>query len=173
MVWLCWRNGRTARRGGHSRRRYWLITLGLLFGGEIAGVIVGSLWIGGLQTPIWVLYGFTWEGLILGGAASYLLANRAARTPVLVFGAPWDPTHWSPEEALDVTDAPDSKEPVVGSIPGRRLILVDEWAGDRAHIGTADGLQGWVDGAGLITFRSERGDVWESPAEPDGSQTED
>jgi hypothetical protein len=70
MVWLCWRNGRTARRGGHSRRRYWLITLGLLFGGEIAGVIVGSLWIGGLQTPIWVLYGFTWEGLILGGAAS-------------------------------------------------------------------------------------------------------
>jgi hypothetical protein len=119
------------------------------------------------------LYGFTWEGLILGGAASYLLANRAARTPVLVFGAPWDPTHWSPEEALDVTDAPDSKEPVVGSIPGRHLILVDEWAGDRAHIVTADGRQGWVDGAGLVAFRSERGDVWEPPAEADGSQTED
>ncbi|HEX7496201.1 MAG TPA: SH3 domain-containing protein [Candidatus Limnocylindrales bacterium] len=170
---LCWRNGRIARKAGHSQRSYWLITLGLLFAGYVVGVIVGSIMIDWAHAPIWATYVCGWGGVILGGAGSYVIANRAARTPVLLFDSPWDPTHWSPEDALDVTDAADSKGPVVGSIPGRRLILVDEWVGDRAHIVTADGQQGWVDGAGLVAFRSERGDVWESPTAPDEPQTED
>jgi hypothetical protein len=173
VVWLCWRNGRTARKAGHSQRRYWLITVGLLFVGVNGGAIVGSILIGGPHPPMWAAYAFTWGGLILGGAASYEIANRAARTPVVVPGAPWDPTHWSPESDLDVTGAPDSKEPVVSVILGRRVVQVDEWAGNRAHVVMADGRHGWVDGEGLVAFRSERADVWESPAEAGGSETDD
>ncbi|MGA3057657.1 MAG: hypothetical protein ABSE70_06435 [Candidatus Limnocylindrales bacterium] len=159
VAWLCWRNGRTVRRSGHSQRRYWLITLGLLFAGVNGGVIVGSILIGGPHTPQWAEYAFTWGGLALGGAASYLIANRAARAPVVVVAsAPWEPTHWSPEGGLDITDAPESREPVVGVILGRRLVAVDEWAGDRAHVTTADGSQGWVDGGGLDAFDSHRRD---------------
>jgi hypothetical protein len=172
MACLCWRNGRTVRKAGHSQRSYWLITLGLLFVGYVAGEIIGSILLGWPHAPVWVTYVCGWGGIILGGAASYQIANRAARTPVPGSGAPWDPTHWSPEGDLDVTDAPDSGS-VVAVIPGRRLILVDEWAGDRAHVVMADGRQGWVDGEGLIAFRSERGDVWESPAEAGGSETDD
>jgi hypothetical protein len=91
---------------------------------------------------------------------------------VLVSGAPWEPTHWSSEGLLHVTDAPGSKT-IVGIIVGRRLVLVDEWEGERAHIVTAEGLQGWVDGEGLDAFRSERADVWESAAEAGGSETDD
>jgi hypothetical protein len=160
VVWLCWRNGRTARRGGHSRRRYWLITLGLLFVGVNGADIVGTILIGGPHTPQWAALAFTWGGLFLGAAASYLVANRAALTPVVVADAPpWEPTHWSPEDGLDVTDAPDSREPVVSVILGRRLVQVDEWAGDRAHVTTADGSQGWVDGGGLVAFESGRVEI--------------
>jgi hypothetical protein len=156
VVWLCWRNGRTARKGGHSQRRYWLITLGLLFVGVNGADIVGVILIGGSHTPQWAVYAFTWGGLFLGAVASYLVANRAALTPVVVADVPWEPTHWSPEAGLDVTDAPDSKGPVVSVIPGSRLIAVDEWAGDRAHVTTADGSEGWVDGGGLVAFDSRR-----------------
>lgn len=173
VAWLCWRNGRTVRKAGHSQRSYWLITLGLLFLGYVVGAIVGSILIGWPHAPTWVTYVCGWGGVILGGAASYQIANRAARTQVFVPGAPWEPTHWSSEGVLHVTDAPDSREPIVGIIVGRRLVLVDEWAAERAHIVTAEGLQGWVDGEGLVPFRSERADVWESPAEAGGSDTDD
>ena len=172
VAWLCWRNGWTVRKAGHSQRSYWMITLGLLFAGYVVGAIVGSILIGWPHAPTWVAYVCGWGGVILGGAASYLLANRAARDTWLVPGAPWEPTHWSTEGLLHVTDAPDSKT-IVGIIVGRRLVLVDEWAGERAHIVTAEGLQGWVDGEGLDAFRSERGDVWESPTAPDDPQTDD
>jgi hypothetical protein len=152
VVWLCWRNGRTARRGGHSQRRYWLITLGLLFLGVNGADIVGAILIGGSHAPAWAVLAFTWTGLFIGAAASYLVANRAALTPVVVADVPWEPTHWSPDSGLDVTDAPDSSEPVVGVIPGHRLVQVDEWADDRAHVTMADGLEGWVDGGRLVAF---------------------
>lgn len=156
VAWLCWRNGRTARRGGRSQIRYWLITLGLVFGGEIAGATVGTIVLGVHSPPTWEEYAFAWAGLILGAAASYLLANRAARTPAVVADVPWRPTHWSPQGGLDVSDAWDSKEPVVGRILGRSLVQVDERVGDRAHVTTADGSQGWVDGGGLDPFDSSR-----------------
>jgi hypothetical protein len=172
VAWLCWRNGRTVRKAGHSQRSYWLITLGLLFLGYVVGAIVGSILVDWLHAPKWATYVCGWGGVILGGAASYQVANRAARDAVLVSGAPWEPTHWSSEGLLHVTDAPGSKT-IVGIIVGRRLVLVDEWAGERAHVVTAEGLQGWVDGEGLDVFRSEHGDVWESPTAPDDPQTDD
>jgi hypothetical protein len=159
VVWLCWRNGRTARRRGRSRLPDWLITLGLLFGGDLAGATVGTMVIGGPHAPIWAEDAFAWAGLILGGAASYLIANRATRAPAVVVSAPWEPTHWAPQGGLEVSDAWDWKEPVVGVILGRSLVQVDERVGDRARVTTADGSQGWVDGGGLVAFDSHRDTV--------------
>jgi hypothetical protein len=144
---LARRNGRLVEAKGHSGTSYRWGTVGLWFGFEIVGFIVGSALMRPARdeiTGVYLLFGL--GGAAIGAAISYLWANSA---PML--GTPISyPTHMTPPAGMPAWAQPDpSAQPVTVLPPQMPVILVTR-QGDWALVRIANGWQGWVDARILV-----------------------
>ena len=75
------RIGRNVEAKGYKRKKYQLITMGLWFGGEIAGVLFGLLIANGTESAKPVIYFTALVGAFTGMAIAYLIANGLKSLP--------------------------------------------------------------------------------------------
>lgn len=83
LIYLWRANGANARMRGKKAIKYQLLTLALWFGMELAGVVIGMLFIGALFSEAYTIYGsylFGIIGAVFGGYLSHHLAKSGPIT---------------------------------------------------------------------------------------------
>ncbi len=142
---LAKRIGGIVEHKGQSGRPYRWMTVGLWFGGEFAGFIIGYA-ILGRGTPLLAVYPFGLGGAIAGAAIVWALAKQV-RMRLVPF---WNPTHLTPPAGLPSWAQPNPTLPPMLMIPGNVPLMVESHVGDWALIRAMNGWGGFVDARALL-----------------------
>jgi uncharacterized membrane protein YeaQ/YmgE (transglycosylase-associated protein family) len=81
LIALTNRIGKTVEAKGYKSGKYKWITIGLWFGGEIVGAVIGSALTGGDESAIGVLYLVALLGAVIGALIAFLIASNLEPQP--------------------------------------------------------------------------------------------
>jgi hypothetical protein len=130
---------------GQRGTAYKWLTVGLWFGGEILGFMVGFS-VNGPHGDVLAAYPFGLGGAIGGAAIAWVLASQVAVNP----NGLWNPTFLTPPTGTPAWAQPNPALPPSLTIPGNVELVVENRAGDWAQVRAANGFSGFVDARVLI-----------------------
>jgi hypothetical protein len=81
LVFLTNRIGKTVETKGYKSGKYKWITIGLWFGGEIVGALIGAALTGGDESAVGLLYIIALLGAIVGAVIAFVIANSLEPQP--------------------------------------------------------------------------------------------
>jgi hypothetical protein len=144
VYFLAGRVGRIVEAKGQRGSGYKWLTVGLWFGGEILGFLVGFS-VTGRHGTVLEAYPFAIGGALAGAAIAWFLATQVAVVP----GAQWTPTHMTPPAGLMAWAQPNPALPPMATIPGQVAVAIESRQGDWAYVRAANGWGGFVDARAL------------------------
>jgi hypothetical protein len=142
---LARRNGEIVEEKGYRGTAYRWGTVGLWFGGEITGAVVGAALLGHNAEEM-AVYACALLGAIIGGAAACYWAGQTPIHP----SQTWNPTHLSPPTGLVGWEAPDPTQQPLVLLPPNVDLMVLGAAGDWAMVRAVNSWVGWVDARQLL-----------------------
>ena len=146
VFFLARHNGRIVAAKGVSPTAYQWGTVGLWFGLEFAGFVVGGIVLG-RGSGLLSLYAFGIAGAVAGAIVSTYWANQVADAPYSPVSpnSHWRPTHLAPAAGLQSWSVPDAAQTPTAMVPPGAGLVLSERQGDWARVKAPNGWTGWVD----------------------------
>ena len=143
-------NGQLVEGKGYSGTRYRWQTVGLWFGGEICGALLGRAIADGSTDDFWTVYLIALAGAVVGGLAAWQLAKRVQVNPAMA----WRATHRTPPEGLQIWPIPDPAAAAI-VLPGGVDLALLQQRGDWAMVSARNGFVGYVDARLLVPWGAQ------------------
>jgi hypothetical protein len=141
IYFLAKHNGDIVEAKGVPGTRYRWYTVGLWFGGEACGALIGIMLIHG-SNVFYSIYACAIVGAIIGVMVAWYIAQGV---PARAVGTFWQGTHLTPPTGVPAWSEPNPALAPFATIPGNVEVMVVNVYGEWAQVRAVNGFVGFVD----------------------------